>query len=140
MVRVYSQLWLATKDAAWTHIPVCFRSSTQAQSQGFPLSAWRKRGYNITSFKHWEIPVRVTGGGTAVIHSLRYFLIQVSLEVDQMDAGRTFHIWLLVADWFPVAAALCSRCVPVYMRVFWQNLRAFLLNLRPVIKTDETAS
>lgn len=29
---------LLTKDAARTHIPVCFRSSTQAQSQGFPLS------------------------------------------------------------------------------------------------------
>lgn len=29
---------LLTKDAARTDIPVCFRSSTQAQSQGFPLS------------------------------------------------------------------------------------------------------
>lgn len=41
---------LFTKDAARTHIPVCFRSSTQAQSQGFPLSDRVKKGYNITSF------------------------------------------------------------------------------------------
>lgn len=33
---------LLTKDAARTHIPVCFRSSTQAQSQGFPLSEGEK--------------------------------------------------------------------------------------------------
>lgn len=29
---------LLTKDASRTNIPVCFRSSTQAQSPGFPLS------------------------------------------------------------------------------------------------------
>lgn len=67
----------ATKDAARTHIPVCFRSSTQAQSQGFPLSTGgRKRGYNITSFRlEAETGRGKRGGGTPVIHSLKHFLI-----------------------------------------------------------------
>lgn len=34
---------LFSEDAARTHIPACFRSSTQAQSQGFPpFSRWKK--------------------------------------------------------------------------------------------------
>lgn len=36
-VKHRSPRWL-TKDAARTDIPACFRSSTHAQSQGFPLS------------------------------------------------------------------------------------------------------
>lgn len=33
---------LLKEDAARTHIPACFRSSTQAQSQGFPPFSWCK--------------------------------------------------------------------------------------------------
>lgn len=57
----YSWRRQATKDAARTHIPACFRSSTQAQSQGFPLSEREKKGYNITSFRLRERLVGVTG-------------------------------------------------------------------------------
>lgn len=35
---------LFREDAARTHIPACFRSSTQAQSQGFPPFSWWKKG------------------------------------------------------------------------------------------------
>lgn len=34
---------LLREDAAWTHIPACFRSSTQTQSQGFPPFSWCKK-------------------------------------------------------------------------------------------------
>lgn len=61
---------LFTKDAARTHIPVCFRSSTQAQSQGFPLSDRVKKGYNITSFAVSEGLVWSSFGRRDSCHSL----------------------------------------------------------------------
>lgn len=47
---------LLTKDAARTDIPVCFRSSTQAQSQGFSPFQRVEKSYNITSFGVREMP------------------------------------------------------------------------------------
>lgn len=71
----------ATKDVARTHIPVCFRSSTQAQSQGFPLSMGEK-GATISPPLDWGRGwLGYWGGGTPVIQPVEHFLIEVSQEV-----------------------------------------------------------
>lgn len=113
-----------TKDAARTDIPACFRSSTHAQSQGFPLSRggkglqyhllWSEGGArlegtlsNVARFRFWW-EVRASALAAEGWKPVRLWEEPAALRL----RWQLFPIWGFIAQTFhfvPARVCFCNR-------------------------------
>lgn len=127
--HVHSWVWQVTKDAARTHIPARFRSSTQAQFQGFPTPFNReKKRLQYPLFFLNELGVVNSGG------SCQSLWLNSGLTGSQENWVRIFQAWLnLLSTSSVLAKTLLTKFAGI-------RLRPSNFPKRPTISKNETTS